>query len=621
MATLRSIAKIAMASDQRMGVRVGSEYWSGRGVPWEFDPGPPRNRSWGRLFAETPNYRGLGLAVTGREAFRWHFGPMFYRGRLWDDSVKVLIIGQEGAQDESLAGRSFVGGTGARMQHFLRHLGISRSYLFLNTFVYPIFGQYTSSLRGLAQDPRSPIARHRNEIFDYALARNDIQLVVAVGNAAKESVVSWVKSRGGTTGAPNDVSHADPSVLGPRVRLIGVVHPGSATGGNGTSGVKADFIRAVEQIEEWADDDPTWLQPDPGETRGRAEDYEYLSAPIPFHDLPFGVCWRLGRGGTSSNRSPDQRAIQLFGAGGHYNGRGDVLVYSSAATGSEDGYAAEDGDLPYEPPRRSWREFDSGPPSSLARLLNGGVSGLEWPDFAALGLPGDGSLGSGPVYRGRWANVKAFVLADQQSHDDVFSGRALCGEAGQRLQGFLEAMGVARDYLILRVLPVDTSSVSISAVNAAVDHPQTRAIHADVLRRVRAFNKQLGVMLAIGPQARRLLPHLPTGSLPVVEMKSWRQSGSSADWEAALSRLEDLSYATDTAPTFEWDGLRRQIPSADLPYGLVKWRASSGDRAVRPSQNGSASPHYLKLFMPSWAFRLPPNGLSASEQAAVDLIG
>jgi uracil-DNA glycosylase len=598
---------------------VGTEYWSDRGVPWEFDPGPPRNRSWGRLFAETPNYRGLGKAVTGREAFRWHFGPMFYRGRLWDRSVKVLIIGQEGAQDESLAGRSFVGGTGARMQHFLRHLGITRSYLFLNTFVYPIFGQYTDSLRGLAQDPRSPIARHRNQIFDYVLARNDVHLVVAVGVAAKESVVTWVKSRGGVTGSPLDLTKADASVLGSRVRLLGVVHPGSASQGNGSSGVKQDFIRAAVQVEEWSSDDPTWLPPDPGVTRQPAQAYEYKSAPIPFRDLPFGVCWRLGRGGTSSNRSPDQRAIQLFGAGGNYNGRGDVLVYSSAATGSEEGYVSEDGDLPYEPPRRSWRVFDSGPSVGFARLLQGGVAGLEWPDFGTLGLPGDGSFGSGPMYRGRWSNVKAVVLADQQSHDDVFSGRALCGEAGQRLQGFLEAMGVARDYLIIRVLPVDTLGSSLSAANAAVDHPQTRALHTELLRRIRALNPTVGVLLAVGPQARRLVPHLGTDSLPVVEMKGWRQSGARADWELALERLKNMSYPTDTEPTFAWDGRRRQIPSGDLPFGFVKWRASSGDRVVRPSQNGSASPHYLKLFMPSWAFRLTPRELTASEQAAADL--
>ena len=140
------------------------DYWNGRGVPWEHDPGPPPEGRWASLFAETPNYRGLGKAVLGGEQFRWHFGPMFYRGRLTDGDVKVLVIGQEGAQDESLAHRSFVGGTGARLQHVLNHLGINRSYLFLNSFVYPIFGQYTARLRGLAQDPDSPIVQHRHRV-------------------------------------------------------------------------------------------------------------------------------------------------------------------------------------------------------------------------------------------------------------------------------------------------------------------------------------------------------------------------------------------------------------------------------------------------------------------------
>ena len=88
---------------------------------------------------------------------------MFFRGRL-DGSARVLVVGQEGAQDESLSHRSFTGGTGARMQYLLRFLGFDRFYLFLNSFVYPIFGQYTQDLRPLAQDPRSPIAVHRNRI-------------------------------------------------------------------------------------------------------------------------------------------------------------------------------------------------------------------------------------------------------------------------------------------------------------------------------------------------------------------------------------------------------------------------------------------------------------------------
>ena len=57
------------------------DFLKDRGLPWEYDPGPPANRQWARLFAETPNYRGLGRALGGGEEFRWHFGPMFYRGR------------------------------------------------------------------------------------------------------------------------------------------------------------------------------------------------------------------------------------------------------------------------------------------------------------------------------------------------------------------------------------------------------------------------------------------------------------------------------------------------------------------------------------------------------------
>ncbi len=81
------------------------------GDPWGHDPGPAKNSGWPELFADTPNYRGIGEAINGPKTFCWHFGPMFYRGRL-DGSARVMVIGQEGAQDKSLAHRSFTGGTG-----------------------------------------------------------------------------------------------------------------------------------------------------------------------------------------------------------------------------------------------------------------------------------------------------------------------------------------------------------------------------------------------------------------------------------------------------------------------------------------------------------------------------
>ncbi len=283
------------------------EYWEERGTPWEHDPGPAKNRRWSRLFAETPNYRGFGKAMSGSEEFRWHFGPMFYRGRLGDNQVKVLIVGQEGAQDESLSHRSFTGGTGARMQRLLNHLGIDRSYLFLNTFVYPIFDQYNGLLPTIAQHPASPIADHRTEILDYASERNDLQLAIAVGRAAKESMASWVKAHGGTADAEK-LHLADASVISPNLKMVGVLHPGGAAQGGAVAAIIASFKAAITKVHEWADDDPGWLPVDTGATRSSAASYTYSSDPIPFRDFPYGTPWRLGRGGTSSNRRDNQRA-------------------------------------------------------------------------------------------------------------------------------------------------------------------------------------------------------------------------------------------------------------------------------------------------------------------------
>src|SRR5262249_30039209 len=277
-----------------------------------------------------------------------HHGPMFFRGRL-DGSAKVMVVGQEGAQDESLSHRSFTGGTGVRLQYLLRFLGIDRSYLFLNSFVYPIFGQYTPDLRPLAQDPRSPITSHRNQIFDKAVIDGDVRLVIAVGRAAKESVTTWIEAHGGTA-QPEALDQASMGSLPQRVRAVGVLHPGSVAGGS-TDPIKADFQRAIGHVSDWLQADPSWLPADSGVPRDLTAPFPYQSLAIPFRDFPFGTCPRLGSGGTSSNRSDGQRAIRLFSAAGKYNASGAHLRDPSAADGSDEGYAGDPGDLPYQPPR------------------------------------------------------------------------------------------------------------------------------------------------------------------------------------------------------------------------------------------------------------------------------
>jgi hypothetical protein len=598
----------------RKGRQVPDDFLRDRGNPWDFDPGPPPDRRWARLFAETPNYRGLGRALSSAEEFRWHFGPMFYRGRLTDGAARVLVIGQEGAQDESLGHRSFVGGSGARMQHFLRHIGITQSYLFLNTFVYPIFGQYSGKkLLWLAQHPDSPIVKHRHAILDYLVERTDLRLVVAVGRAAKESVHSWVKSRGGACpSGSHDVSKCAATAIGPRTRILGVVHPGAGGKGGSTASIIADFKKAIRKVNEWAADDASWLPIDPGAERGSADTFRYRGAPIPFRDLPYGVSWRVGQGGTSSNRKDNQRGIQMFSEDGSYS---KTVPYASSAQGTREGYAEETGDLPYEPPKKSFAEFDHGP-GALARLMMGGESGLTWPNFATLGADAHPSFGYGPIYRGRPAEARVLVLADQESHDDLFMFRAMTGDAGQRFQMFLRAMGITRSYTILRVLPVDTLGLPAATVRAMVDDPQVRHVYRAVIERVVAAGNT-ALALFVGPHARRLRAHVMPAGIPGVEMKAWKEPASLTDWNRALNDIQNLSYPKDvSSPPFTYDGNRGQIPRIDLPYGTLRWQGSSGDRGLRAS--GNSATDYYKVLMPTWAFALAPEALSPEEQAAID---
>ncbi|MEN8229431.1 MAG: uracil-DNA glycosylase family protein [Bacteroidota bacterium] len=594
-------------------------YWQDRGNPWDYDPGPAKNLSWARLFSETPNYRQLSNTALGKEKFRWHFGPMYYRGRLKPHSVRVMIIGQEGAQDESLTHRSFSGSTGGRMQHFLNFIGINDSYLFVNTFVYPIFSQYFENIKWLAQNPQSPIVKQRHAIFNYILKKNDVQLVVAVGTAAKESVVTWVESRGGLCPDGSlDLSTATGSFLDPKTRIVGLLHPGGAKTTADKMKITNSFQSAVDKIKNWNNQDPNWLMPDPGITRDLDTAFTYSKAPIPFKDFPFGTCWRLGNGSTTSNRKDEQRSIQLFSAGGKYNNWGDSITYTDLALGSNEGYSESKGDVAYEPPVYHKKEYDKGPGAAFARLFMGGKKGLNWPDFNALGATSDPSLGFGPVYRGRPEQATILILGDQQSHDDLFTHRAVTGDAGQRLQAWLAAMGITESYCILRVIPVDTLDLTVAKRIEIAGHPQVIKVYNAILKKILTRDRTK-LILTVGSVSGSLIDQLVTNNIDIIKLKAWAEPGSKANWQNALGTLLNTPYPKDISnPPFTYDGERLQIPRPDLPYGTLKWQGSSGDRTRRAIlPNGGWSPDYYKYIMPHWAFKLEPQPLNVPEQKAI----
>lgn len=629
-----------------------------RGSPAEYDPGPAKNSRWPELFAATPNYRALGLAVLGeageREKFRWTFGPMFYRGRLGENQVKVFVIGQEGAQDESLSNRSFTGGTGAKMQFFLNHIGINQSYLFMNTFVYTINGQYTDQstkrtpepLFWLAQSTESPVVQHRHEMFDYMLEtnRDSLRLVIAVGTAAKDSLQAWVEAHGGRCRNINE--DCDSSVLGENVKVLHVPHPGAASPRNGgaaaASMLVGAFSKAASKVAQWqAASRGRWMPADEGATArlvGTGADahfeprYRYGSAAIPHADFAYGTLWRLGRGGTSSNRKDSQRSIQVFSEAGCYNavcgdnederdmsnGRPVPLQYTTPEDAATSIAGLPAGDVEWEAPRTEPTAYDPGPSAEFASLLMGEERGMPMTDFARLGVTQHESFGHGALYRGRFDAAKVLVLADQESNDDLFTGRAMTGGGGQRFQTFLNAIGATESYAIVRTIPVDTSDLDAAAVATVASDSRLAAIRAEVVSRVLAKgNTQL--ILTVGSHAQAAMAAIETGDVPVINLADANSEGVADAWKASFREVKALDLELDQAPSRSLSAALSVIPRIDLPVQTKWWVGTSGTRSSRPFNKKTRviDGDYYKFYMPKWVFNLDARELSRSESAAV----
>lgn len=626
-----------------------------RGPAAEYDAGPPAGSRWAELFAQVPNYRQIGIRVLGGRAFsdekfRWEFGPMFYRGRLTPKSVKVFVVGQEGAQDESLSNRAFTGSTGTKMQNFLRALGIDRSYLFLNTFTYTIHGQYTEmdgtvtpQIRWLAQSPQSPVVKHRHSMFDYMLEQNQgtVQLVIGVGVAGRDSVVTWVQSLwdkkvpGSGATKCKSITSCDGSVVGPGVQILGLPHPGAANprygGDDAYTSLSSQFKRAVARVATWAKNQPGWLPMDPGIT-SRFGTYIYTNYPIPHRDFAFGSMDVVGDWGTTSNRRDGGQAIQVYSSEGCYNNAardangkcyGDPMDPNYKTLPLDYVYPADvtrtipelpSGDVAWESPRQGAATFDAGPPAELAPLLAGEASGYPMPDFSKLGVTQHPSLDSTWLYRGRLDDAKTLVIADQDSQDDMFSCRAYSGVGGQRLQTFLGLLGANRSYAVLRSLPVDVLDLTPAQALAAATDPATLKLLKQIVTTVvqRSGTQRI---LTVGPMAKEQLARMGVTAAQVINLDAADDKlNHVTGWQSALRTLGASS------PT-SYKGQITTIPRGDLPVHTRWWVGANGSRGSRAlnQQSMILDGNYYKVSMPRWIAALPPQPLSADEEAAVKL--
>jgi hypothetical protein len=203
-----------------------------------FDPGPdyfkgqnPANLNAKKLIdlhAEIPYFPGISKDIMRKKVqkFRPAYGPIPWRMILKPNNVKILFIGQDGTHVAEAAGRPATAGFGGRAQDLAAFFGVEYSAGFINTYAFTIKGQYGSrgapyvydgqvSTRGtiipndvwlMSQDQDSPIQQWRSDLIEWIINNNkeSLKLIVLFGGSAKDSVASFIESRGGKVGSRNE---------------------------------------------------------------------------------------------------------------------------------------------------------------------------------------------------------------------------------------------------------------------------------------------------------------------------------------------------------------------------------------------------------------------------------
>lgn len=663
-------------------VNVALPYDARRGSPAEYDAGAPADSKWIELFGSAPNYRAIGVEAfkdiknlqllnLNSEKFRWEFGPMWYRGRLTPESVKVFVVGQEGAQDENVSNRAFTGSTGTRTQRFLNHLGIHRSYLFLNTFVYTINGQLTNKpqineylqkgkkaeaealtevdarFAWIEQGEESPIVDYRHKLFDNMMATNSqtVSLFMGVGSGGKASLATWINARGGKCSVAYEMKNCDTRGMkkwfkdnrGIEIKndilAIGVPHPGGANpnlGGDAAmENIKAGFSSAAQRVAAYKVANKNWLPQDidekatPEELIARLQaGYTYKGyAPIPFRDFAYNTNWRMGSEGTTSNRW-GANSIQVYSDAGEYNDKNSQFPYKpqDLDSGMNAKGTALIGmsprDLPYESPRYNPNTWSADKPD-----FDYGPCGYLRYDQPACAL--SEALVS-------WPNMKQlginYVSHDSFGYFGTYRGR------GKGAQVYVVMDQTSHDdfFSARAVTGAEGQKLQamLSKTGVGLNYFIQRSLPVDTLGvntselvagvtkpEMTATYKRIYDTVAANSDIKAVIA---VGPVAKAIVDSLQLSG------VQIIHLNDLSSMTANNEAIRlvsqvlgtqagiYNGELMTIPREDLPYHSRWWMGSSGNRGYR-GENYSLG-NYYRVYAPQWVSRLYPMPLSKEEK-------
>ena len=257
----------------------------------DFDPGPV-TAQFVALCRDYPDETTYPVSD-----FRVEWGPIFHRGRL-DHSARVLVIGQDPAQHETICRRILVGEAGQRTQGFLAKAGIDKSYVIINTYVYSVFGQAGGDKH--AHDPA--ISDYRNRWLAALLGPGShVEVVITLGHLA---ATAWALFK------------ATPAGVASNVTVVEITHPtfpesssahGSTTIPEATKKLLANWNTGLDAVRA-AVHTPDVVPVPSGHYGTKFADGDLVA--IPAFDLPMGfpswtrslLSWAQRTGSTTAEK-------------------------------------------------------------------------------------------------------------------------------------------------------------------------------------------------------------------------------------------------------------------------------------------------------------------------------
>ena len=233
-------------------------------------------------------------------------------------------------------------------------------------------------------------------------------------------------------------------------------------------------------------------------------------------------------------------------------------------------------------------DFDPGPPHAIASICQRCPRPSKPKAFWTAWEP--------IFYRGRLdGTARVLCIASDPGPTERIAHRTLVGDAGQRVQGFLEKLGLTRSYLCVNAFPYALHPSFGADAEEMLAEPEQLAWRNQFYDAARPG--ALDAVIAFGGNAQEAYdlwehkPEVPVERIP--HPSSRDEQRLLHDWRDAIVRLREI---VDPDPDGDADGANygssfresdyAPIPRRDLPFGVPSFLGDdSGGRQGHPRHN------------------------------------